>query len=165
MDHGHEQAPQGRLAGSAAVRERLLNLVLGVASAVLDRIALFIDGANLFATARTLGLDIDDRRLVNEFQDRGNLLRAAYYIATTEEQGYSLMSPDELARFQRLQGRNQGDRGVRRRQADAFIDLKRLQGQNQSGSVRTMGAPRTAPSNTTATATQIQTTDDDDLHD
>jgi hypothetical protein len=68
-------------------------------------------------------LDIDDRRLVNEFQDRGNLLRAAYYIATTEEQGYSLMSPDELARFQRLQGRNQGDRGVRRRQADAFIDL------------------------------------------
>ena len=37
-------------------------------------------------------MDIDDRRLVNEFEDRGNLLRAAYYIATTEEQGYSLMS-------------------------------------------------------------------------
>jgi uncharacterized LabA/DUF88 family protein len=56
---------------------------------VLDNIALFIDGANLFAAARTLGFEIDYRRLVNEFRDRGNILRASYYIATTEEQEYS----------------------------------------------------------------------------
>src|SRR5437016_11762868 len=35
------------------------------------RTALFIDGANLHATARALGFDIDYRRLLREFQDRG----------------------------------------------------------------------------------------------
>ena len=41
-----------------------------------DRIALFIDGANLHATARALGFDVDYRRLLKEFQSRGALLRA-----------------------------------------------------------------------------------------
>ncbi|MBV9558400.1 MAG: NYN domain-containing protein, partial [Pseudolabrys sp.] len=31
-------------------------------------IALFIDGANLYATAKTLGFDVDYRRLLQEFQ-------------------------------------------------------------------------------------------------
>ena len=33
-----------------------------------DRIALFIDGANLYATAKTLGFDIDYKRLPKEFK-------------------------------------------------------------------------------------------------
>ncbi len=41
-----------------------------------DRIALFIDGANLYATAKTLGFDIDYKRLLKEFQGRGTLVRA-----------------------------------------------------------------------------------------
>jgi len=39
------------------------------------RIALCIDGANLHATARTLGFEIDYKRLLAEFQSRGPLVR------------------------------------------------------------------------------------------
>ena len=46
-----------------------------------SRIALFIDGANLHATARTLGFDIDYKRLLEEFCSRGEVLRAFYYSA------------------------------------------------------------------------------------
>ncbi len=35
-----------------------------------ERIALFIDGANLYATSKTLGVDIDYKRLLKEFQGR-----------------------------------------------------------------------------------------------
>ena len=42
------------------------------------KIALFIDGANLYATAKALGFDIDYKRLLREFQSRGNLVRAFY---------------------------------------------------------------------------------------
>ncbi|MBV8242386.1 MAG: NYN domain-containing protein, partial [Hyphomicrobiales bacterium] len=44
-----------------------------------EKIALFIDGANLYATAKSLGFDIDYKRLLREFQSRGYLLRAFYY--------------------------------------------------------------------------------------
>ena len=56
-------------------------------------IALFIDGANLHATAKALGFDIDYRRLLNEFQTRGKLLRAFYYTALIEDQEYSSIRP------------------------------------------------------------------------
>ena len=49
------------------------------------RIALYIDGANLHATARTLGFDLDYRRLLAEFCTRGTVLRAFYYAATVED--------------------------------------------------------------------------------
>src|ERR1700756_4963805 len=58
-----------------------------------DRIALFIDGANLYATAKSLGFDIDYRRLLKEFQGRGILLRAYYYTAIIEDQEYSSIRP------------------------------------------------------------------------
>ena len=54
-----------------------------------EKIALFIDGANLYATAKTLGFDIDYKRLLREFQSRGYLLRAFYYTAVIEDQEYS----------------------------------------------------------------------------
>ncbi|KAF0124071.1 MAG: hypothetical protein FD152_3131 [Xanthobacteraceae bacterium] len=54
-----------------------------------ERIALFIDGANLYATAKTLGFDIDYKRLLGEFRARGYLLRAYYYTALVEDQEYS----------------------------------------------------------------------------
>ena len=58
------------------------------------RIALFIDGANLHATARTLGFDIDYKRLLGEFEGRGgSLLRAFYYTAIIEDQEYSWVRP------------------------------------------------------------------------
>jgi uncharacterized LabA/DUF88 family protein len=58
-----------------------------------NRIALFIDGANLHATARTLGFDIDFKRLLKEFEGRGSLLRAFYYTAVIEDQEYSSLRP------------------------------------------------------------------------
>jgi uncharacterized LabA/DUF88 family protein len=50
-----------------------------------SRIALFIDGANLHATSRTLGFDIDYKRLLAEFGSRGVVLRAFYYSAMDPE--------------------------------------------------------------------------------
>jgi uncharacterized LabA/DUF88 family protein len=59
-----------------------------------SRIALFIDGANLYATAKALGFDIDYRRLLKEFQSRaGVLLRAFYYTAVIEDQEYTSIRP------------------------------------------------------------------------
>ena len=54
---------------------------------------MFIDGANLYATAKSLGFDIDYKRLLREFQSRGNLLRAFYYTAVIEDQEYSSIRP------------------------------------------------------------------------
>ncbi len=58
-----------------------------------ERIALFIDGANLYATAKSLGFDIDYKRLLKEFQSRGKLVRAFYYTALVEDQEYSSIRP------------------------------------------------------------------------
>jgi uncharacterized LabA/DUF88 family protein len=58
-----------------------------------NRIALFIDGANLHATAKALGFDIDYRRLLSDFQKRGSLVRAFYYTAVIEDQEYSSIRP------------------------------------------------------------------------
>src|SRR5450631_3263140 len=59
----------------------------------VEKIALFIDGANLYATAKSLGFDIDYKRLLREFQSRGYLLRAFYYTAVIEDQEYSAIRP------------------------------------------------------------------------
>jgi uncharacterized LabA/DUF88 family protein len=58
-----------------------------------NKIAVFIDGANLYATAKTLGFDIDYKRLLKEFQSRGDLVRAFYYTAIIEDQEYSSLRP------------------------------------------------------------------------
>lgn len=58
-----------------------------------DKIALFIDGANLYATGKALGFDIDYKRLLGEFQSRGTLLRAFYYTAVMEDQECSSIRP------------------------------------------------------------------------
>src|SRR5436853_7035015 len=58
-----------------------------------EKIALFIDGANRYATAKTLGFDIDYKRLLREFHSRGYLLRAFYYTAVIEDQEYSSIRP------------------------------------------------------------------------
>ena len=58
-----------------------------------DRIALFIDGANLYSAARALNIDIDYKKLLDEFRRRGVLLRAYYYTAIVEDQEYSPIRP------------------------------------------------------------------------
>jgi uncharacterized LabA/DUF88 family protein len=58
-----------------------------------NKIALFIDGANLYATAKALGFDIDYKRLLKEFQSRGILLRAFYYTAVIQDQEFTSIRP------------------------------------------------------------------------
>ncbi len=58
-----------------------------------ERVALFIDGANLYATARALAFDIDYKRLQDFFTSRCNLVRAFYYTALIEDQEYSPIRP------------------------------------------------------------------------
>ncbi len=62
-------------------------------SASSGNIALFIDGANLYATAKALGFEIDYGRLLKEFRARGRLLRAFYYTAVVEDREYSSVRP------------------------------------------------------------------------
>ena len=58
-----------------------------------ERLALFIDGANLYATAKALGFDIDYKRLLALFRSKGQLVRALYYTALAEDQEYSSIRP------------------------------------------------------------------------
>lgn len=51
-----------------------------------ERLALFIDGANFYSSAKALNFDIDFRKLLEEFRKRGKLVRASYYTALLEEQ-------------------------------------------------------------------------------
>lgn len=58
-----------------------------------ERLALFIDGSNLYAAAKALGFDIDYKLLRQEFERRGKLLRAFYYTALLESEEYSPIRP------------------------------------------------------------------------
>jgi uncharacterized LabA/DUF88 family protein len=58
-----------------------------------DRMALFIDGANLYSAAKSLNFDMDYKKLLEEFRKRGILIRAYYYTAIIEDQEYSPLRP------------------------------------------------------------------------
>jgi len=58
-----------------------------------ERLALFIDGANLYSAARALGFDIDYKKLLNEFSRKGVLVRAYYYTALLEDREFSPLRP------------------------------------------------------------------------
>ena len=58
-----------------------------------ERVALFIDGANLYATSKSLGFDIDYKRLLVHFRSKCQLVRALYYTALAEDQEYSSIRP------------------------------------------------------------------------
>jgi uncharacterized LabA/DUF88 family protein len=58
-----------------------------------ERIALFIDGSNLYSSARNLGFDIDYKKLRALFAEKGRLVRAFYYTALIDDQEYSPLRP------------------------------------------------------------------------
>ena len=81
-----------------------------------ERIAIFVDGANLYGAAKGLQFDIDYKRLLELFARKGVLVRAFYYTALAEEQEFSPLAPaDRLARLQRLHRRHQAAEGIHRR--------------------------------------------------
>ena len=55
--------------------------------------ALFIDGANLYATSRALGFKLDFKRLLAEYQGMGYLVRAFYYTAFAEGDEFVSIKP------------------------------------------------------------------------
>jgi uncharacterized LabA/DUF88 family protein len=59
----------------------------------LDKIAIFVDGANLYTTVKSLGFEIDYKRLLNEFRSRGSLLRAFYYTIVFEDNEHPSLQP------------------------------------------------------------------------
>lgn len=58
-----------------------------------DRLAVFIDGANLYSAARSLNTDLDFKKLVEWFRSRSQLLRAYYYTAVVEGEEFSPIKP------------------------------------------------------------------------
>jgi uncharacterized LabA/DUF88 family protein len=64
-----------------------------IAMANPEKLALFIDGPNLYYTAKAIGLDIDFKRLLAEFNTRGSLLRAYYYTTISEGDEFHSVRP------------------------------------------------------------------------
>ena len=60
---------------------------------VQERLAIFIDGSNLYGAAKALGFDVDYKKLLTEFGKRGILVRAFYYTALAENEEYSPIRP------------------------------------------------------------------------
>lgn len=58
-----------------------------------ERVAVFIDGANLYSAAKGLAFDMDYRKLLEEFRKRGRFIRASYYTALVEDQDFSPIRP------------------------------------------------------------------------
>ena len=58
-----------------------------------DRLAIFIDGSNLYSAARALQHDMDFRRMLDWFNARSRLVRASYYTAVVEGEEFSPIRP------------------------------------------------------------------------
>ena len=58
-----------------------------------ERLAIFIDGTNLYAASKGLGFEIDFKKLREEFAAKGNLVRAHYYTTYIENDDYSPVRP------------------------------------------------------------------------
>lgn len=58
-----------------------------------DRLAVFIDGSNLYSAARALQYDMDFRRMLDWFREKSILTRAYYYTAVIEGEEFSPIKP------------------------------------------------------------------------
>src|SRR5882757_8416117 len=140
-----------------------------------NKIALFIDGANLYATAKTLGFDIDYKRLLKEFQSRGTLLRAFYYTAIIEDQEYSSIRPlidwldyNGFTVVSTISSQPPMIADELRRQADVFTDLVELQsklGRDPSERPPPREPRHHAPQFLQRATTMAPRADDDDFED
>ena len=58
-----------------------------------ERVGVFIDGANLYSTVKSLGFDIDFKRLLALFAKQARLVRATYFTALCEDEEFSSVRP------------------------------------------------------------------------
>jgi uncharacterized LabA/DUF88 family protein len=66
---------------------------LGIPFYAEEKLAVFIDGSNLYAAAKGLDFDIDYKLLLDFFAGQSRLVRAFYYTAIIEDQEYSPLRP------------------------------------------------------------------------
>jgi hypothetical protein len=84
-----------------------------------ERTALFIDGSNLYATAKALGFDIDYKSLLNHFENNTRMMRAIYYTALMDDAEY-LSSPG-LTKTSAAKSRSIGKRSAAVRPGDPVL--------------------------------------------
>lgn len=58
-----------------------------------EKIAVFIDGANLYATTKAIDIHIDFKKLSSFFAEQGQLIRMSYYTAIFDDTEYSSIRP------------------------------------------------------------------------
>lgn len=58
-----------------------------------EKLAVFIDGANLYGSARSLEFDIDYKKMLSWASKQGKLIRAYYYTALVEDNDFSPIRP------------------------------------------------------------------------
>lgn len=58
-----------------------------------ERIALFVDGANFYSTCKSLDFDVDYKKMLELFKEKGRLVNARYYTAILEHEEYSPIRP------------------------------------------------------------------------
>ena len=58
-----------------------------------EKIGLFIDGANLHSTIKSLPYDIDYKKMLGFFRSKSRLIRTLYYTAVSDDPDYSAIKP------------------------------------------------------------------------
>ena len=58
-----------------------------------DKTALFIDGANLYATTRGLGMQLDFSAMLEYFEERTRLVHSFYFSALSDSEEYNPVKP------------------------------------------------------------------------
>ncbi|KXV58692.1 LabA-like protein [Acetobacter tropicalis] len=58
-----------------------------------ERTCLFIDGSSLYSTSRSLGFDVDYKKLLDFFASKTHVIRAYYYAAILDTEDYSPLKP------------------------------------------------------------------------
>lgn len=58
-----------------------------------EKIAIFIDGANFYSTAKSLDFDIDYKNLLNFFRAKGRMIKSYYFTALRENDDFSPLRP------------------------------------------------------------------------
>ena len=65
------------------------NMINSIPFYTEEKVAIFIDGSNLYAAARALEFDIDYKKLLEWIASQGRLVRAFYYTALIDDYEYS----------------------------------------------------------------------------
>lgn len=58
-----------------------------------DPLALVVDAPNIWATAKTLGFDIDYKALLGAFSEQAALARAIYFTPMSEAEDFNPLRP------------------------------------------------------------------------